>query len=102
MARNNFCWQTVDPSGNTPAVDMLKKKSWFWRIFLAAVCLATAAPLFASEADIIIPDLSQVRFDALGGISGVTLMYLGIVICLIGAAFGLVQYTQTKNLPVHE
>ena len=102
MVRNNFCWQTVDPSGNTPAVDMLKKKSWFWRIFLAAVCLLTAAPAFASEADIVIPDLGQVRFDGVGGVSGVTLMYLGIVICLIGAAFGLVQYTQTKNLPVHE
>src|SRR3954452_7352220 len=33
---------------------------------------------------------------------GVTLMYLGIVICAIGAIFGLVQYKQTKALPVHE
>ena len=29
-------------------------------------------------------------------------MYLGIVICAIGAVFGLVQYKQTKALPVHE
>src|SRR5436309_8967025 len=28
-------------------------------------------------------------------------MYLGLVICLIGAVFGLVQYQQTKALPVH-
>ncbi len=28
-------------------------------------------------------------------------MYLGLVICAIGAAFGLVQYMQTKALPVH-
>ena len=42
------------------------------------------------------------KFDGLGGVSGVTLMYLGIVICLIGAVFGLVQYKQTKALPVHE
>ena len=29
-------------------------------------------------------------------------MYLGLVICLIGAVFGLVQYKQTQALPVHE
>ena len=28
-------------------------------------------------------------------------MYCGIVVCAIGAAFGLVQYKQTKALPVH-
>ncbi|MEI6565547.1 MAG: sodium-translocating pyrophosphatase [Verrucomicrobiota bacterium] len=57
---------------------------------------------FASEADIAIPDLSRVRFEGLGGISGAWLMYLGIVICAIGAIFGIVQYMQTKALPVHE
>src|SRR5258705_3880402 len=56
---------------------------------------------FASEADIHIPDLSAVRFEGMGGVSGSTLMYLGIVICAIGAVFGLVQYRQTKALPVH-
>jgi len=56
----------------------------------------------AGEADIKLPDLTQVRFDGLGGVSGLALMYLGIVICGIGAAFGLVQYWQTKSLPVHE
>ena len=29
-------------------------------------------------------------------------MYFGIVMCAIGAIFGLVQYKQTKALPVHE
>src|SRR5204863_795615 len=38
----------------------------------------------------------------LGGVSGVTLMYIGILICFVGAAFGLVQYKQTKALPVHK
>jgi K(+)-stimulated pyrophosphate-energized sodium pump len=33
--------------------------------------------------------------------TGGTLMNIGIVICLVGAAFGIVQYVQTKNLPVH-
>ncbi len=57
--------------------------------------------LMASEADIKIPDLTGVRFAGLGGVSGSTLMYLGILICAIGAIFGLVQYLQTKALPVH-
>jgi len=54
--------------------------------------------LFAGEADIKIPPLDQVRF---GGISGMAILYAGLVICLIGTAFGLVQYKQTKALPVH-
>jgi K(+)-stimulated pyrophosphate-energized sodium pump len=64
----------------------------------------TLAPLgaLASEADIKIPPLDQVSFPGLGGVSGVTLMYLGLAICAIGALFGLVQYVQTKALPVHE
>src|SRR4029077_20020390 len=56
----------------------------------------------AGEADIKLPDLAQVKFNGLGGISGITLMYFGIIICGIGAVFGLVQYQQTKSLPVHE
>jgi K(+)-stimulated pyrophosphate-energized sodium pump len=56
---------------------------------------------YGSEADIKIPDLTQVRFAGLGGISGTMLMYLGLVICLIGAVFGIVQYMQTKALQVH-
>jgi K(+)-stimulated pyrophosphate-energized sodium pump len=68
-----------------------------------AVTLALVLPslLRASEADIKIPDLTKVRFSGLGGISGEMLMYLGIAICAVGAAFGLVQYLQTKALQVH-
>ncbi len=58
--------------------------------------------VLAGEADIKIPDLTQVKFDGLGGVSGVTLMYVGIFLCFVGAAFGLVQYVQTRNLPVHK
>jgi K(+)-stimulated pyrophosphate-energized sodium pump len=56
---------------------------------------------FASEADLHIPDLSTVRFEGMGGVTGPQLMYLGIFICFVGAVFGLVQYMQTKALPVH-
>src|SRR5438552_8417795 len=71
---------------------------------LAAVAILICATVttFASEADIKIPDLSQVKFDGLGGVSGLTLMHLGILICAVGAFFGLVQYKQTRALPVHD
>jgi K(+)-stimulated pyrophosphate-energized sodium pump len=72
------------------------------KVGVMATALVAFAPVaFAGEADIKIPDLSSVRFDGLGGMSGLTLMYLGIVICAIGAVFGIVQYWQTKALPVH-
>jgi K(+)-stimulated pyrophosphate-energized sodium pump len=61
-----------------------------------------ATNVFAGEADIKIPSLSDVKFAGLGGISGEMLMYLGILLCGVGALFGLVQYKQTKALPVHD
>jgi len=73
-----------------------------FRLGTAAFLAAAAPALRASEADINIPDLTQVRFDGLGGVSGLTLMYLGIALCFIGAVFGLIQYVQTKALPVHK
>jgi K(+)-stimulated pyrophosphate-energized sodium pump len=80
---------------------MLKKKPFFWAAVSAAVLTLTPAA-FAGEADIKIPDLTGVHFNGLGGVSGAALMYMGLVVCLIGAIFGLVQYLQTKALPVHE
>jgi K(+)-stimulated pyrophosphate-energized sodium pump len=70
---------------------------------LVLTCLfGVASSAFASEADIHIPDLTAVKFAGLGGVTGHTLMMLGIVVCAIGALFGIVQYLQTKGLPVHD
>src|SRR6476646_8734679 len=55
----------------------------------------------ASESDIVIPPLEAVKFQGLGGLSGSALMYAGLVVCLIWAIFGFIQYKQTKALPVH-
>ncbi len=77
------------------------KKLFVWGVLLLTVFGGSWAT-FASEADIKIPDLTAVKFDGLGGVSGITLMYVGILLCAIGAIFGLVQYKQTKALPVHE
>jgi K(+)-stimulated pyrophosphate-energized sodium pump len=80
---------------------MRNNKYWFWAVLLFFGLLASTGA-YASESDIVIPDLTTVKFGGLGGVSGVTLMYLGLVICLFGAAFGMVQYKQTKALPVHD
>lgn len=83
---------------------MTTSKTWNLKKLggLTIALLCAALPAFGSEADINIPDLSQVKFNGLGGMTGTMLMYIGIVICFIGAAFGLVQYKQTKALPVHD
>ena len=75
---------------------------WLWTIAAAASGALMATTTFASEADIPLPDLSLVSFDTLGmKLAGTTVLHLGLVVCLIGLGFGLLQYTQVKALPVH-
>src|SRR5436305_362986 len=65
---------------------------------LALLSLLGAAPAAASEAELRLPDLSSVQFF---GINGHNLLLGGLVVCLGGMVFGLIMYTQLKNLPVH-
>ena len=51
-----------------------------------------------SEADLILPDFSQVSFR---GVSSETLLLSGLVVCVLGLVFGLVIFTQLRNLAVH-
>src|SRR5229473_692473 len=51
------------------------------------------------EANLKLPDLSQVTFL---GINGHKLLLFGIVICIFGLGFGLAIYSRLKNLPVHK
>lgn len=67
-----------------------------------ATLLTGSLATLASEANIMIPNLKAIQFEGLGGFNGVHLLYGGLIICLIGAAFGLIQYLQTKALPVHK
>jgi K(+)-stimulated pyrophosphate-energized sodium pump len=63
----------------------------------AAVQQETARPA-GGEANLVLPDLGAVDFQ---GVNGRTLLMGGLGVCLLGLAFGLVIYTQLKNLPVH-
>src|SRR6266851_2230966 len=77
----------------------------FAKFGAAALVLAllTATSALAQEAggeaNLKLPDLSQVKF--LGGTDGHTLLLFGILFCLFGLAFGLTIYIRLKNLPVH-
>jgi K(+)-stimulated pyrophosphate-energized sodium pump len=51
------------------------------------------------EANLKLPDLSQVKF--LWGIDGHQLLVWGILFCIFGLAFGMTIYVRLKNLPVH-
>ena len=70
----------------------------------AAGALETTAKKHGGgEANIVLPDLAKVVFNVKGvEVRGVMLMHLGLGVCVIGLLFGLYQYTQIKNLPVHE
>lgn len=64
------------------------------------ITVAASVCAFASEANLVIPDLSSVSF--LGGISGHSLLLFGLIICILGLAFGFTQFNAIKNLPVHK
>jgi K(+)-stimulated pyrophosphate-energized sodium pump len=75
----------------------------FKAIFLLFSMILLASPAFAGEADIVLPDLTQVSFNVFGGaLGGVTIMYFGLVICVVGLIFAIMQARHTKNLPAHK
>ncbi len=63
--------------------------------------LLAPAWAFASEANLVLPDLSTQKFlgDA---IDGRTLLIIGIVVSAIGLVFSFIQFNSLKNLPVHK
>ena len=76
---------------------LAKVRSLLLAVFAVAMASATS---FASEANLVLPDLSSVSF--LGGISGSALLTIGLLVCVFGLIFGFVQYKSIKNLPVHK
>src|SRR5882672_3431989 len=64
---------------------------------LASAAFAQAGEV-GGEANLKLPDLSQVTFL---GVDGHKLLLMGILFCLLGLGFGLTIYVRLKNLPVH-
>src|SRR5438093_719069 len=77
-------------------------KTWLSRAcaasLAAAVALLAPAAARADEARLILPDLGSVEFL---GMSGRSLLLLGLVVCALGGVFGSIVYRQLKSLQVH-
>src|SRR5438128_2317799 len=85
---------------------------WITPVLLLAVALAgfvaipdalAAAPTAGQhagggEANLIVPDLSQV---AVGGMNGRSLLMVGLIVCVLELLFGIVIFKQLRSLPVH-
>ena len=70
------------------------------RPILYTLLAALAAPaVYAGEADLNLPDLKAVQFSAFGGITGYTILYLGLLVCIVGALFGVYQYGMRSACP---
>ena len=72
---------------------------------LTAIALPVllAAPALAGEADLKVPSIDLANFKVGSStIQGNHLMMLGLLVCILAASFGWLQYAQTKALPVHK
>jgi K(+)-stimulated pyrophosphate-energized sodium pump len=90
---------------------VLQRRTLFFLIAIVAAVTGNASTLMAQareaagthqpggEANLKLPDLSQVKFS---GVDGHTLLLFGLIVCVLGLLFGLAIYTQLKNLPVHK
>jgi len=83
-------------------MNRLHSRLWLGVCVAMAVLGLGSGAAIASEADLNLPDLGAVHFSALGGISGTSLMLIGIGVCFLGLGFGLIQYVKTEKLPVHK
>ncbi|MBI4592996.1 MAG: sodium/proton-translocating pyrophosphatase, partial [Candidatus Rokubacteria bacterium] len=70
----------------------------FAPVTLAAAPPGGAAHAGGGEASLVVPDLGQVSFGAL---SGRTLLMWGLLVCVLGLVFGMVIFSQLRDLPVH-
>src|SRR5205807_7592684 len=82
-----------------PAARRLLKAGAMLAALSVSVMVARAqAPEASGEANLKLPDLSQVNFF---NIDGHKLLFFGILFCVFGLIFGLTIYQRLKNLPVH-
>ncbi|HQJ08647.1 MAG TPA: sodium-translocating pyrophosphatase, partial [Deltaproteobacteria bacterium] len=79
-----------------------KLSLWSFMLTMGVMLFGMSSMAFAGEADIKLPDLSNVVFTIAGNsVGGVSILNFGLLVCIIGLIFGYMQYVQTKNLPAH-
>ena len=70
------------------------------RNLLLVVLSLCATSAFAGDADIQLPSLEQLKFFH-GAVTAQGILLLGLFVCAVGAAFGIMEYVRTRALPVH-
>ncbi|HEY5372160.1 MAG TPA: sodium-translocating pyrophosphatase [Polyangiaceae bacterium] len=70
-----------------------------WALLLIPSLAQAAEPRHGGEADLMLPDLGSVQVL---GMSGSSLLMLGMIVAALGLVFGVVTLLQVKNLPVHK
>jgi len=88
----------IDPRWSGTALVILPALLALAFVPLAAAPALAAGAAGGGEASLIVPDLGTVTF---GAISGRALLMWGLVVCALGLVFGMVIFSQLKNLPVH-
>src|SRR3990172_206536 len=68
-------------------------------VVAALLVLLSRASASASEASMILPDVGSAEFM---GYTGRQLLLAGLVVCALGAIFGLAMFVRLRNLPVHQ
>jgi K(+)-stimulated pyrophosphate-energized sodium pump len=78
---------------------MFKKiKTLVAGIIAGVALLGVTGTASASEANIALPDVGSLSFL---GMSGYTILLIGMGICVLGILFGFAMFMKTKKLPVH-
>ncbi|MGE0632731.1 MAG: sodium-translocating pyrophosphatase [Pseudobdellovibrionaceae bacterium] len=83
---------------------MTRVSTWFGLkalISFAALTLLALPAMASGDASIVLPDLN-VTFEHLGGMSGITILWAGIGISILGILFGLVEFVSVKKMPAHK
>ena len=71
---------------------MFKDRRSIWTFLLSGLMVLLAHGVaLAGEADIVLPDLSQVGFLS-GNLQGITILNVGLLICVIGMIFGIICF----------
>ena len=78
----------------------MQGKKLFLRTATLIGTLACGSNALAGDADIQLPSLDQVTFFH-GSVTCQEILWFGLVVCLIGAIFGIMEYVRTRALPVH-
>jgi len=72
----------------------------YYRLLIALTAVFGGVNAFAGDADIQLPSLDKVTFFH-GNVTCREILCFGLIVCLVGAIFGIMEYVRTRALPVH-